>query len=262
VFAPSAMAQDLGGIDVVPTKGNATTPMSVVTERGCAEPAERVSAVLTGEGLPEKGQVVLTPSELLFSTTRPMELPLSDAFVVYAQRNATPLTGTYTLSVRCTDRIGVNVLDTFSTTMTWKTPSGSLANVDKATYVAKSTAGVVPKTPAAQGDATSNGGTADSASPSERGAGDETDSPAEGSSGPTGTGSDAPIAPGPGEQPLANDEGPDGSNPESVVGVEDLASSSAPDQGTPLITWLLLGASAIALLVAGGLFARGRGSAG
>jgi hypothetical protein len=221
----AANADVLGGVDVVPTKGNAETLISVVTERGCQEPAERVSAVLTGPGLPRDGQIVVSPSELLFSTTRPMELPLSNAFVVYADRNSTPLQGTYTIAVRCTDRIGVTVVDEFRTTMSWSTPGGTQANVAKATFVAKSTAGVVA-------------GRTASASPAP---------------------SASTTAPTPGEQPLADDERADGSNP--VPGGADAAGSSEADDGdgSDLRNVLLLGGGLVALLVAGVLALRGRG---
>lgn len=228
-WSSPAHAETLGGIDVVPTKGNAETLVSVVTERGCQEPAARVSAVLTGPGLPQDGQVIVAPSELLFSTTRPMELPLSNAFVVYADRNSTPLQGTYTIIVRCTDRIGVTVVDEFRTTMNWSTPSKKLANVAEATYVAKSTAGVVAAAAAKR------------ATPP--------------------TGSPSATAPVRGDQPLANDERADGSNP----GLDgDASASGAPQSGgnDGLRTVLVLGAGLLALLIAGVLALRGRRSGG
>lgn len=244
MLAVPASAGNLGGLDFLPSTGNAETPMSVITERGCAEPAKRVSAIVTGNGFPEDGQVVLSPSEVLFSTTRPMELPLSNAFVVYADRNATALSGTYTITVRCTDRVGVTVIDTFSSTMVWKTPGNAKAKVRSATYVAKNTAGVIEaQTKAAakaQASAAPNGQetTAPSAAP-----------PADGSGG---------AGPAPGEQPLANDELPDGSNPGAVAAADPEAISASDSNSSSLQTGIVLGAAALALLAAVALFFKGR----
>jgi hypothetical protein len=249
-----ASADSLGGLDVIPAKGNAQTPMSVVTERGCAEPAERVSAVLTGKGMPKDGQVVLSPTEVLFSTTRPMELPLSNAFVVYADRNATALSGKYTITVRCTDRIGVNVLDTFSTTMTWKTPGGSAANAAKATYVAQNTAGVVNAEPA-PGSTSGGGSEGGEGGPSAAAPEDPADQEQSSSDDPT-------PAPGPGERALANDELPDGSNPDARAATDGVtAAAESGDDGSSGAPWLVLLAVGLLLAGAGAVFLRGRGGA-
>lgn len=239
-LAGPASAGSRGGLDFLPSTGNAETPMSVITERGCAEPAKRVSAIVTGNGFPEDGQVVLSPSEVLFSTTRPMELPLSNAFVVYADRNATALSGTYTITVRCTDRVGVTVLDTFSSTMVWKTPGNAKAKVRSATYVAKDTAGVLEAQEKAAAKAQA------SAAPNDQ----ETPAP---SAAPSADGSDS-AGPAPGEQPLANDELPDGSNP-NVFEPSDSATSSTSSSPQ---RWIVLGAAALALLGALVLFFKGR----
>jgi hypothetical protein len=238
-------AADLGGIDVVPTTGNALSLISIVTERGCSEPAERVSAVLKGKGLPAEGQIIVAPNEVLFSTTRPMELPLSNAFVVYADRNGTALSGKYTVTVRCTDRIGVNVIDEFSTTMTWKTPGGSASNVEKATFTAVSSAGVVEEAtdePGDKPDAPTTGS-------------DGATAPSDGAQGREAT--DEPASPvSPGEQPLANDELPDGSNPDAARTADDVTASTAADASTP---WnaVFLGGAALALLAGAWLLFRG-----
>jgi hypothetical protein len=243
----SASAADLGGLDVLPGKGNAQTPMSVITERGCTEPAKRVSAIVTGKGFPADGQVVLAPSQILLSTTQPMELPLSNAFVVYAQRNNTALNGTYTITVRCTDRIGVTVLDTFSTTMTWRTAGRSVAKVDTATYVAKNTAGVVA---AAQKAASEQKPVA--ATP-----GTSTDTIPGRASGATTAPPDTDATPAP--VPLANGERADGSNPdaEKAATASEPAASASTSSTT---TWLLLGLAVGALVAAALIFFRGRGS--
>lgn len=236
-----ARADTLGGVDVVPAKGNAETLVSVVTERGCVEPAKRVSAVLYGKGLPAKGQVVVTPSEFLLSTTRPMELPLSNAFVVYAERNSTGLQGTYQLKVLCTDRIGIKVLDEFSTTMSWRTPGGSVKNIEKATFTAQSTAGVVAKAAAAKaspapGASGSSGArqTPDAASPQDP----------------------AATAPGPGGV-LPDEEAPDGSNP-GLNGLVDAAAQEPASDSSDNSAWYVVGFSVVALMVAAALWFRGR----
>jgi hypothetical protein len=243
VVIPSTPVQaaSLGGIDVVPGKGNAQTLISVVTERGCTEPAKRVSAVVFGKGLPDEGQVVVAPSEFLFSSTRPMELPLSNAFVIYAKRNATALQGTYELKVRCTDRIGVTVLDEFSTTMSWRTPGGSLKNIEKASFTAKSTAGVVAAASATPAPAPKStpGGTAPS------------------TPNPSSSASAATPAPG---GAIPDYENPDGSNP----GVDDLVAEAtaagATESSQDRSVWFVVGFSAIALLIAAALWFRGRRS--
>jgi hypothetical protein len=251
--AAPAAAASLGGIDVLPAKGNAQTPLSLITERGCAEPAERVSAVAIGKGLPEGGQVIVSPSEVLFSTTRPMELPVSNAFVIYADRNNTALQGAYTIKVRCTDRIGVTVLDEFTTTMTWTTPGGSRAKVEQATYTAKNTAGVLAalekqrkaaEKQAAEQEAEQGGGSGSGSEATPGATPSEAD--------------DAPTGPRPGEQPLAGSELADGSNPGAAVD----ASSQPPGSGerNTLTTTVLLVLGAAALAVAGFLFLRGRSS--
>jgi hypothetical protein len=218
--------------------------MSVITERGCSEPAKRVSAIVTGKGFPEDGQVVLSPSEVLFSTNRPMELPLSNAFVVYADRNATALSGTYTITVRCTDRVGVTVLDTFSSTMVWKTPGNTKAKVRSATYVAKDTAGVLEAQQKAAAKAQA------SAAPNDQATAAPSEAPPADGSGSAG--------PAPGEQPLANDELPDGSNPGAVAAAEpEAASDTASSSSTPQ-NWLVLGIAVLALLGATALFFKGR----
>jgi len=232
----AAHADTLGGIDVVPSKGTSETPISVVTERGCSTPAKRVSAVLYGKGLPAKGQVVVAPNEVGFSTTRPMQLPLSNAFVIYAQRNSTGLQGTYRLKVLCTDRIGITVLDEFVTTMNWRTPGGSLKNIEKATYTAKSTAGVVAALAAAPKVSTP----------------------------PPGQGPGAPASPGvtPGASPKASTglpdvEAPDGSNPgtDKLVTNASTPPPAGPQDRTP---WFVVGASLLALSAAAALWFRGR----
>jgi hypothetical protein len=140
VVAPSASAGERGGIAWSATKGNAETLITVYTETGCQYPATKVKVELFGEGMPAEGQVVLSPSTADFSATGPMMLPLSNAFVVYAQRNATPLVGKYTLKVQCIDRLGAKVIDEFVSTMKWSTPGDSLKNIEKATYTATNTA--------------------------------------------------------------------------------------------------------------------------
>lgn len=238
----AAHADTLGGIDVVPGKGNAETLISVVTERGCSTPAKRVSAVLYGKGLPAKGQIVVAPSEFLFSTTRPMELPLSNAFVIYAQRNSTGLQGTYRLKVLCTDRIGITVLDEFATTMNWRTPGGSLKNIEKATFTAKSTAGVVAKAAAAAKASTAP------ASPGAPGAAQTPGSvPPSAAADPT---------PGPGGV-LPDVEAPDGSNP-GVEGLVDAAAQEPASSSSDNSAWYVVGFSILALLVAAALWFRGR----
>ena len=140
VVAPSASAAERGGIAWSATKGNAETLITVYTETGCQYPATKVKVELFGEGMPAEGQVVLSPSTADFSATGPMVLPLSNAFVVYAQRNATALVGKYTLKVECIDRLGAKVIDEFVSTMKWSTPGDSLKNIEKATYTATNTA--------------------------------------------------------------------------------------------------------------------------
>jgi hypothetical protein len=152
VGATPAAAAD-GGVAWSETKGNALTLLSVTTEDGCPEDAQRVSASLFGKGLPDRGQVVVAPSTFLFATDGPMTLPFSNAFVVYAERNSTELEGRYRLEVRCTDRFGVNSLATFGASMTWATPGGGVRNIDKATFTARNTADVKPGTVAPQADA-------------------------------------------------------------------------------------------------------------
>ena len=140
LVAPSASASERGGIAWSATKGNAESLITVYTETGCQYPATKVKAELFGEGMPAEGQVVFSPSTADFSATGPMVLPLSNAFVVYAQRNATPLVGKYTLKVQCIDRLGAKVIDEFVSTMKWSTPGDSLKNIEKATYTATNTA--------------------------------------------------------------------------------------------------------------------------
>ena len=140
VVAPSASAAERGGIAWSATKGNAETLITVYTETGCQYPATKVKVELFGEGMPAEGQVVLSPSTADFSATGPMVLPLSNAFVVYAQRNATALVGKYTLKVECIDRLGAKVIDEFVSTMKWSTPGDSLKNIEKARYTATNTA--------------------------------------------------------------------------------------------------------------------------
>jgi hypothetical protein len=250
--ASPAVAASLGGVDVLPAKGTSATPMSLITERGCAEPAERVSAVALGKCFPDGGQIIVAPSEVLFSTTRPMELPVSNAFVIYADRNNAPLSGTYTIEVRCTDRIGVTVLDEFSTTMTWKTPGSSLAKIDQATYTAKNTAGVVEELEKQRKEAERL------AAEQAEDAQDSGGTPEESTDAPDAAADDAPTGPRPGELPVDGGERPDGSNPDTLV---DAAEAAAPADGdSNITTLLLLGGGAIALLTAGFLFFRGRSS--
>lgn len=244
VVIPSSPVQaaSLGGIDVVPSKGSALTLISVVTERGCNEPAKRVSAVVYGKGLPDRGQVVVAPSTLLLSTTRPMELPLSNAFVIYAQRNATALQGTYELKVRCTDRIGVTVLDEFSTTMSWRTPGSALKNVEQAAFTAKSTAGVVPA---------ASGATA-SPAPKATPGGSARSAPNPDASAPVVT-----AAPG---GAIPEYENPDGSNPGVAELVDPATAAGASDRTPDRSVWFVVGFSVIALLIAAALWFRGRRS--
>jgi hypothetical protein len=154
VVVPSASASERGGIAWSATKGNAETLITVYTETGCQYPATKVKAELFGEGMPAEGQVVFSPSTADFSATGPMALPLSNAFVVYAQRNATALMGKYTLKVQCIDRLGAKVIDEFVSTMKWSTPGDSLKNIEKATYTATNTApaSLVKTTSRDQGD--------------------------------------------------------------------------------------------------------------
>lgn len=139
-----ARADTIGGIAWLPNKGTSETLITVQTSAPCDTPAQRVSAVLFGKGLPPEGEVVFSPSRIDFSYTERLVLPLNNAFVIYAENNNTILQGKYTLKVRCIDRLGATVIDDFVGTMTWNTPGGSIKNIDKATFVATNTAKLDP----------------------------------------------------------------------------------------------------------------------
>ena len=134
-----AQATVIGEATLTPSTGNADSIIAVATPAPCAEPAVKVRVIVTGFGF-LAGKVVYTPQTVGFSTTNPMNLSLSNTFVVYAENEGTYLAGDYDIRAQCVSSLGTTIYDEFSTTMRWTTPGNVLANVGSATY----TSGALP----------------------------------------------------------------------------------------------------------------------
>jgi hypothetical protein len=242
IVPSAASAAELGGLAFTPSKGSAETLMTLTTERGCTEGAAVVTALMAGPGMPSGGQVIFGPSALELSTTSPMVLPVSNAFVVFAQDNATTLDGKYTVTVQCLDAQAATVLDSFDSTMTWEMPKGSSDAAD-ARYVAVSNAKGLPQEPSAPSGSSAGGSV--SGSPD---AGVPAPSATAGSPAEPNAGAIDPLAPQ--DKELA-----DGSNPAARPADADAESGEGSSQNSPARAGLIT-AAVVGALVALGLLAR------
>jgi hypothetical protein len=231
---PAHAAKSLGGVAFEPAKGNVETLVSLTTENGCPEGTEYVTAKMSGFGFPGDGQAIVAPTRLLVSEEQPMLLPINDSFFNFAEDRSTPLKGTYTITVRCTDKFAIKSYGDFTASMTWETPGGSLKNLRKATFRAKNTAAIPVDAPVWTG--TEDDGVVPDAQPPA--------DAAPGAAPPAAEGAAPDAAP----QPSAGAPAPDPAAP--PAGEQTATGAAVDEDGVGAVTWIAL--AVVALAIAGG----------
>lgn len=122
-----------GTLNISPTSGLDTTPITVSTPQACTAPATNVQAFVTGAGfpttgLPVPGQSVLGNSPIATYPTNAaggLDIPLQYTMAQAAslQTPVPTLSGNYTITVICRNSFGNTVHDDFSTTINFSSPT-------------------------------------------------------------------------------------------------------------------------------------------
>jgi hypothetical protein len=95
----------LGELTITPPAGTDTTPITVTTSAGCANPSDGFSVLLYGPGAFARGVLVVEPTGTGFSTTSPITAPLQRTLAdAAAELDTTLVAGNYRLLLVCLDR--------------------------------------------------------------------------------------------------------------------------------------------------------------
>jgi hypothetical protein len=165
--APSPVAVAPTTLSFTPAKGLDTTPMFLVTPKPCPAAATQVSAIAVGHGFPADGQPVVGTTTAGISHTAPFVLPLQDSFTGLAAVNGAALSGSYRITLRCTDDIGVKTYAAFTATVTFSDAHHFTAPATPPSVVAAIVASQNPNqdaSPAPSSAATASAGAVPSAS--------------------------------------------------------------------------------------------------
>jgi hypothetical protein len=112
----------VGTLSVTPASGTNLSAINYATSGPCPS-GDSFYTLLFGAGMPDAGEIVTSKTSAGFSTTAPVNSAFQKTPQYYADKNASSLSGTYDVVLRCTAGLSNNSLGDFRSTMTFSSPT-------------------------------------------------------------------------------------------------------------------------------------------
>ena len=100
-----ALADQIGGVIVIPGTGTNLDPLRLRTSAGCPQQATSYYATMRGHGFPPDGQTITSNTEAGLSHRTGFDVYVALVMQDYANANHTTLAGRYDVTVYCINRV-------------------------------------------------------------------------------------------------------------------------------------------------------------
>jgi hypothetical protein len=123
VAPPSARADTIGGVIIIPGSGSDLEPIRLRTSAGCPAKATAYLARMKGHGFPPDGQIVTANTKPGLSHSFGFDVYFAVNMRDFAQLNNSTLSGRYDITVLCIDRLALHSYGEFTGSLQFTSPT-------------------------------------------------------------------------------------------------------------------------------------------